>query len=202
MAARRIERIRALETHALLLLTLAVATLLLPNSVSWAADNGPKAVAGPTLAAGQVAKPLWSELTAAQRQALSPLASEWNKLDATQKKKWLVISRKFASLEPEQQLRLQDRMREWSKLTPAQRRVARESYSRAKTMGPDQKTAEWERYQLLTEEQKKKLAEEAASKKRVANLQRPAKGKAAESPTPPKLPAAAAQPYLPAKPIN
>lgn len=117
-----------------------------------------------------LAKPLWAELTPAQQQALTPLAAEWDRLDALNKKKWLAISRKFATLQPDQQLRLQNRMRDWAKFTPEQRRVARESFARAKKLNPGQKTAEWQQYQQLPEEQKKKLAADAAAKKRVANL--------------------------------
>jgi len=116
------------------------------------------------------AKPLWAELTPAQQQALMPLAAEWDKLDAPHKKKWLAISRRYAALKPEQQVRLQNRMRDWIKLTPEQRRVARESYSRAKKLNPGEKSAEWRQYQQLPEEQKKKLAKDAAAKKRVTNL--------------------------------
>ena len=65
---------------------------------------------------------------------------------------------------------MQERMREWVKLTPEERRVARESYSRTKTLEPDQKTAQWQEYQQLSDEQKKKLVEEAAARKRVTNL--------------------------------
>lgn len=65
---------------------------------------------------------------------------------------------------------MHERMRDWAKLTPEQRRVARESYSRAKRLEPDQKTAQWEEYQQLSDEQKKKLAEEAVARKRVTNL--------------------------------
>lgn len=124
-----------------------------------------------------IAKPSWSELSAHQQQALSPLATEWDKLNATQKQKWLEISRKYSTLKPDQQIRLQERMRDWVKLSPQERRLARESYSRAKNMNPDQKTAEWEQYQQLPEEQKRKLAAEAAAKNRVANLPPPSQNK-------------------------
>jgi hypothetical protein len=116
------------------------------------------------------AKPLWSELKLDQQQALSPLASEWDKLDGTQKQKWLVISKKYASLKPDQQIRLQERMRDWVKLTPDQRRAARENYSKAKKLDASRKSEKWEQYQQLPEETKKKLAAEAAAKNRVANL--------------------------------
>ena len=115
-------------------------------------------------------KPRWTELSPPQQQALAPLADEWDKLTASQKKKWLAISAKFPSLKPDQQARLQDRMRDWIKLTPEQRRVARESYSHAKKLNPDQKAAEWRQYQQLPEDQKKKLADDAAVKKRITNL--------------------------------
>lgn len=119
-------------------------------------------------------RPLWTELTPAQQQALAPLASEWNQLDAFRKNKWLAIGNKFAGMKPDEQQRVQERMRDWVALTPEQRRVARESYARAKKLNPDQKSAHWEQYQQLPEEQKKKLAAGAAAKKPVATLPPPA----------------------------
>jgi hypothetical protein len=127
--------------------------------------NGAKATT-PKLAT----KPLWSELTPAQQQALAPLAAEWDKVDTLRKKKWLEIGNKFASMKPDEQQRIQERMREWVKLTPEQRRVARESFARSKKLDADQKSAQWQEYQQLPEEQKKKLAADDAAKKRVANL--------------------------------
>lgn len=115
-------------------------------------------------------KPLWTELNPAQQQALAPLADEWNKLTTSQKNKWLAISAKFPTLKPDQQMRMQDRMRDWVKLTPEQRRVARESYARTKKLDPNQKAAEWQQYQQLSEDQKKKLADDAAKKKSITNL--------------------------------
>lgn len=117
-----------------------------------------------------LAKPLWTELNPQQQQALAPLATDWDKLDGARKKKWIELTKRYASLTPEQQARMHERMRDWAKLTPEQRRVARESYSRAKRLEPDQKTAQWEEYQQLSDEQKKKLAEEAVARKRVTNL--------------------------------
>lgn len=117
-----------------------------------------------------VSRPRWAELTPAQQLALQPLAAEWDRIDGPRKKKWLEIGSKFGNLKQDQQARLQERMREWAKLTPDQRRVARESYSRTKKLNSSEKSAEWQHYQQLPEEQKKKLAEEASVKKRVANL--------------------------------
>lgn len=121
-----------------------------------------------------LSRPLWGELTPAQRQALAPLASEWDKLDGFRKNKWLAIGNRYASMKPDEQARVQERMRDWVKLTPDQRRTVRENYVRTKKLKPDQKSAQWEQYQQLPEEEKKKLAADAASRKHVATLPPPA----------------------------
>jgi hypothetical protein len=134
---------------------------------------GVPAASVPTTAAQTQAKPLWSDLTPAQQQALAPLAEEWDKLEAFRKNKWLAIGNKFGSMKQDEQQRMQERMRDWVALTPEQRRAARENYVRAKKLQPDQKSAQWEQYQQLPEEQKKKLAEDARSKKQVTTLPPP-----------------------------
>lgn len=121
-----------------------------------------------------LSRPLWGELTQAQQQALAPLANEWNKLDVFRKNKWLAIGNKYASMKPDEQVRIHERMRDWVKLTPEQRRTARENYVRTKKLKPDQKSAQWEQYQQLPEEERKKLAADAASRKHVATLPPPA----------------------------
>jgi hypothetical protein len=98
-------------------------------------------------------------------------------MDAFRKNKWLAIGNKFAKMKPEEQQRLHDRMREWVTLTPEQRRIARESYTRAKKLAPDQKSARWQQYQQLPEEQKKKLAADAAARKHVPTVLPPNQGK-------------------------
>jgi hypothetical protein len=139
-----------------------------PAPASVAIPASPSATVKP----GNTGKPRWTDLTAAQQHALAPLASEWDELDTFRKNKWLSIGNKFASMKPDEQQRVQERMREWIKLTPEQRRIARESYFRAKKLDPDQKSAQWEQYQQLPEEQKKKLAADAAAKMPVATLPR------------------------------
>lgn len=125
----------------------------------------------------QSVKPRWSDLSQAQKQALAPLESEWDNLDSFRKNKWLVIGNKFASMKPDEQQRVQDRMREWVRLTPEQRRTARENYLRAQKLKPDQKSAQWEQYQQLPEDEKKKLAAEPAARKPVVTLPPPAQRK-------------------------
>jgi hypothetical protein len=150
----------------------AAAPQSLPHSGATGVTQGsPNAAAASSVARATKAapaKPLWTELTPAQQQALAPLAGEWDKLNSTRKSKWLAIGNKFAGMKPDEQQRVQERMRDWVKLTPEQRRIARESYTRAKRLDSNQKSEHWQTYQQLPEEQKKKLAADAASKKHVA----------------------------------
>lgn len=107
----------------------------------------------------------WHKLTRAQQTALQPLAGEWDRLDAPRRQKWLDIANRYASMKPGEQARVQERMRDWVKLTPEQRRQVRENYTRSKRIDPGQKSAQWQQYQQLSDEEKQKLAAEAAAKK-------------------------------------
>ncbi|SNT21000.1 Protein of unknown function [Noviherbaspirillum humi] len=148
------------------------ATPIAPVSTSPAAP-----ATKPQVIPANVSRPAWQELSPAQQTALAPLATEWDRMDANRKAKWLKISKKYASMTPDEQQRLQERMREWVKLTPEQRRVARESFAMAKQLKPDQKSEKWQEYQQLPEEQKKKLAADAAMQKKVATLPPPSQAK-------------------------
>lgn len=117
-----------------------------------------------------IEKPYWHQLSAPQQEALMPLASEWDKFEGLNKKKWLEIANRFASMKPDEQQRVHERMREWIKLTPSQRTMVRENYARAKKIEPGRKSEQWELYQQLPEDQKKKLADEAALKKKQLAL--------------------------------
>lgn len=163
-------------------LPVAIATLfaLLISSTTFAQGPAPTASASTATPAPSTqtpskvakkpdAKPTWNELTPAQQHALAPLAGEWNKMEFNRKEKWLVIGNKFAAMNPAEQDRMQERMREWIKLTPAQRRSVRESYTRARKLDADKKSAQWKEYQQLSEEQKKKLSQ-AKLPKHVAAL--------------------------------
>ncbi|HEY0065026.1 MAG TPA: DUF3106 domain-containing protein [Telluria sp.] len=110
-------------------------------------------------------KPLWKELSAPQRLALDPLKLEWDRLDTARKAKWIDIANRYSSMKPDEQLRVQERMRAWTRLSPEERRVARENYTLSKKIDKTQKASQWEQYQQLPEEQKRKLAADAAVKK-------------------------------------
>lgn len=167
-AARRSRAVCILGAAVALVATIACAHAAPGMAVGSGA--GKQAVAPAKAAPPAAVHPLWTELSPAQQQALAPLAPEWDKLDSFRKNKWLAIGNKYAAMKPEEQQRVQERMRDWVKLTPEQRRIARESYARAKKLRPDQKTEQWQRYQQLPEEQKQQLAADAASKKHVATL--------------------------------
>jgi hypothetical protein len=138
-------------------------------------------------------RPSWAQLTPAQRQILAPLAGEWDKMEPVRQKKWLEIAARYARMSPAEQQRMQTRMREWTQLTPEQRRIARESYARAKKLDADQKSAKWDHYQSLPAEEKQKLAARAEKKKNVVNLPRAQSGRntiQAAKPAAPVLPSA------------
>jgi hypothetical protein len=160
---------------------------LLSGAAAWSIAQQLPATAAPQASKALAAKPLdrptWAELTPAQRMALEPLAAEWNNMEKPRKQKWLEIAGRFTKMKPDEQQRLQEKMREWMKLTPEQRRTARETYTRTKKIDTATKVTEWDKYQQLPEEQKKALADKAASKKtQVAALPAPsqAKGKTVE----------------------
>jgi hypothetical protein len=132
---------------------------------------------GVTVTKTQLDKPLWKDLTPIQQQALEPLTGEWDKMEGLRKKKWLEVAARYSSMKPEEQQRLHERMREFIKLTPEQRRQVRQTYARTQKLDPGEKSAQWEQYQQLPEEQKQKLAAAANAKKQVANLPSPSQGK-------------------------
>lgn len=134
------------------------------HSASTTAKTTPLAIATFTT------KPLWTELSPQQKLALSPLSPEWDKMDETRKKKWLEIANKYPTMKPDEQARVQLRLREWVKLSPEQRMQARENFARTTQIKPELKSAQWQQYQQLSEDQKKQLASEASKKKSITNL--------------------------------
>jgi hypothetical protein len=122
-------------------------------------------------------KPFWRALSPAQQVALQPLQAEWDQMDGVRKQKWLQLANRFNGMKPEEQQRVHERMREWVKLTPAQRELARDTYARTRKIAPAQKTASWENYQQLPDEQKKKLAASVAGRKSTTVVPSQASGK-------------------------
>jgi hypothetical protein len=109
-------------------------------------------------------KPEWRELTPAQQLSLKPLAANWNSLGEGQKRKWIAIAANYPQLSPTEQSKLHERMTEWVALSPKQREQARLNFAQTKQLSPSQKAENWQAYQALSAEEKKKLAIAAAPK--------------------------------------
>lgn len=122
------------------------------------------------------AKPAWTELTAAQRQVLAPIAGEWETLDTTRRKKWVVIAEKYPKMTPSQQQRLQTRMKAWAALAPEQRQAAREKYRTVKKLPPDKRKEvklKWWQYQKSLATQDETLGMELAAPEPAAETTAP-----------------------------
>jgi hypothetical protein len=124
----------------------------------------PKPAASAVKVAKQQTRPLWSELTPAQRHALSPLGRTWDTISEAQKRKWIALSENYPKMSAPEQAKLHSGMNEWVALSPQQRTQARLNFGETKQLSPDDKKAKWEAYQALTPEQKRDLAAGAAKK--------------------------------------
>ena len=100
----------------------------------------------------------WQSLQSSQKKALAPLAPHWAQISQAQKNKWLAMSNNFDNLSTKEQAILHERMAEWASLSPQQRAQARLNFNQTKTLDADAKKTQWETYQALSPEDKKKLA--------------------------------------------
>lgn len=119
-------------------------------------------------------KPVWSDLTPLEQQALKPLAGTWTTISEAQKRKWLAVSKNYPTLSPDGQARVHGRMNEWVGLSAQQRAEARLNFATTKELSkqftPEEKLAKWQTYQSLTSEEKQKLADQADGKPAGAAL--------------------------------
>jgi hypothetical protein len=143
----------------------AVVTIALTAPPVRAVD-APRAPTQP-IAASNPARPYWIELPTAQREALAPLADDWEYLDSQTKKKWVEIANRYPKMSPDERSRTQQRMREWARLTPEQRRVARDSYGRVRAMNAEQRADMLRRYQALPPEKRKALTTQGQASKAI-----------------------------------
>jgi hypothetical protein len=128
-------------------------------------------------------KSSWKDLTPAQQEALKPLAEHWGRLGEERRRKYLVISKNYPSLPPAEQAKMHSRMREWVSLSQQQRTQARLNFAETKKLSPKDKAAEWEAYQALSPEEKKKLAAKAPARAAgVAVIKAPSPQKLANVP--------------------
>lgn len=139
-------------------LLLAVALLGLAAAVQ-AAGSGSAAPA-----AAKTSGPSWAQLSVDQKEALAPLAGEWDRYDPVRKKKWLAIAVRYKDLSPEGQQRLHERMPELAHLTPEQRKTARENFKQAYTLPAERREALTQKFQELPEDKKRELADKSRRK--------------------------------------
>lgn len=104
---------------------------------------------------------LWNELGPAEQRALRPLAASWAQLDEAQRRKWRALARDFDRMPPAEQTLLQARMTEWAALSPRQRSQARLNFAQTKNLPVEDKRAQWEAYQSLSPEERRRLAANA-----------------------------------------
>jgi hypothetical protein len=127
--------------------------------------------------AAPAAKPTWNELTGEQREALAPLAAEWDTFDRDRKKKWLEVAKKYPQLSDEGKQRVHTRMKDFARLTPEERRTARENFQRAYELPMDERQARLEQYKKLPEDKRRELAEQAKTRPPASKPAAPAQRK-------------------------
>ena len=110
-------------------------------------------------------KPLWVDLSPAEQAALRPLAANWDGIGVGQKRKWQSVAQDFAKLPAAQQAKMHARMTDWTALSPQQRAAARQNFAQNRDvtdgLTPEQRKVQWQAYQQLSPEEKRKLAESA-----------------------------------------
>jgi hypothetical protein len=72
----------------------------------------------------------------------------------------MVLSQNFAELTREEQDKLQERMSDWASLTARERAQARLHFAEVRQLPHDERRAKWEAYQALSDEQRRKLADD------------------------------------------
>ena len=123
------------------------------------AASAPRPLARPAPANDNIT--LWNELGPAEQRALRPLAASWAQLDEAQRRKWRALAKDFDRMPPAEQALLQTRMTEWAALSPRQRSQARLNFAQTKNLPVEDKRAQWEAYQSLSPEERRRLAANA-----------------------------------------
>ncbi|MDH4426244.1 MAG: DUF3106 domain-containing protein [Acidovorax sp.] len=112
--------------------------------------------------------PSWESLGTAQQLALYPLAERWVMISEAQKRRWLALAVNFSALPAAEQAKVHERMSEWANLSAQQRNQARLNYAVTSRLGLDDKRAQWEAYQALSDAERAALAAAAQPKPKGA----------------------------------
>lgn len=143
-----------------LVLISSLLACLVAGTQVWAQGKAPSGAAQ--------SRPAWTELTPQQREALAPLAGQWDGMSADRKRKWLDIASKYPKLSPDGKAKLHARMVDFAKLTPQQRQTARENFQRAYELPLEQRESLVQEYKDLPPEKKKELSERSQSRSKAA----------------------------------
>ena len=138
----------------------AEAAVANPNSVRPQSTSNAATTAALQVESG----PGWGTLTTPQKLALYPLSERWAHISETQKRRWLTLAANFPTLSPEEQKKFLDRITDWASLSAQQRNQARLNYAVTNRLARDDKRAQWEAYQALSDSERRALAARAAPK--------------------------------------
>lgn len=108
--------------------------------------------------------PRWEQLSPTEQQSLQPLASIWSGLSQGHRRKWLALAKNYAGMSEADREKLQSRMAEWAALKPKEREQARLNFAQTKKLPSDTRTATWEAYQALSEDERRALLDKAPKK--------------------------------------
>ena len=102
--------------------------------------------------------PLWSALSAEERQILAPFEAQWNGWSVEEKRAWLLVVRnRYPGMSEAERLAWHRRIEQWAALSPEQRRTARLNYRLLRRMPAPEQAEEVRRFQSLTPEQRQVL---------------------------------------------
>lgn len=102
--------------------------------------------------------PIWGKLSPTQQQTLAPLNQTWDSLSEAHRRKWIALVENYSNMTATEQSMLRSRMVEWAELKPHEREQARLNFALSKKLPPADRSANWEAYQALSPEDKKKFA--------------------------------------------
>lgn len=108
----------------------------------------------------------WKNLSKENQEFLFEMRAQWDKLPETDQKKWLKVAERYKTSPPEKQEKMRQRVAAWAQLTPEERRIARENFRALKAKQSEGRSANWESYQTLDEEQRVRLKDEQKLKRR------------------------------------
>src|SRR3989344_369661 len=149
---------------------LALALLGLLGSLVWhpsaqATTNAQSSVAPTTGAPSD-----WSQLSASQRKALAPLASQWASLAPSSRVKWVEVARRLNQLAPPEQARVQGGMAGGTALPSDQRGEARLRYQQSRQLPAGQRQEKWQAYHAMFHEEKQDLGRQAQRRSKPVML--------------------------------